>query len=686
MNMSARTSDPTSRRLRNFVLLVIFAVAAPSLLLTGFGLIAINNERDAALKRINELYSPTLRKLTATIDNRLAETASESEELLVKLSSFANYEIPVPTDEINAFLDKNPSATNFFVVAKDGRQQLPRPQAPLPSWQGYLPDGFNAGRQHEFGNAKPGQAVDSYRQTLASLSSSDPARCPLQNALARALKKSGQSAEAAHVLAELVASCGNHIDSSGYNLAIGAHLQWLQILHSTDRARFVKEAENLAARLANPGLVSSQSQIRFAAKRTIELIQSLDQPGLDVLTARFRTIFNQVDLLAALAGLTEKTQAQPALRTVRVSGTRQVVVLRGGDSLSGFQLDPASMQPFLESALEKLEMTPHVRAHIQASANPENNNKESGIVAGSVFLKKTDLAWRLDLILTDSASIDQLTESRTRMYFWVLLFVVAALVLGILRTLQVMYRETRLSKLKTDFVSSVSHELRTPLTSIRMFTETLLLERVKTKEEERECLETIGQETERLSRLVERILDFSRMEAGRKAFRFKAEDLSELVELALAACRPLIEAKNFDVNISLAEDLSNIHVDRDAIVEVLINLLSNAIKYSPDNRKVEIQARQTAESIEFEVSDQGIGIQRSDLKKIFEKFYRVDMPLASEIPGSGLGLSLVEYIVRAHAGEIFVDSTPDKGSTFTVRLPKRSAPSESEPGREEQSE
>ncbi len=97
MNMSTRTSDSTSRRLRNFVLLVIFAVAAPSLLLTGFGLIAINNERDAALKRINELYSPTLRKLTAAIDNRLAETASESEDLLSKLTDFANYEIPVPT-------------------------------------------------------------------------------------------------------------------------------------------------------------------------------------------------------------------------------------------------------------------------------------------------------------------------------------------------------------------------------------------------------------------------------------------------------------------------------------------------------------------------------------------------------------------------------------------------------------
>ncbi|MBW1811030.1 MAG: HAMP domain-containing histidine kinase [Deltaproteobacteria bacterium] len=681
--MSARTSDPTSRRLRNFVLLVIFAVAAPSLLLTGFGLIAINNERDAALKRINELYSPTLRKLTAAIDARMAELASQSENLLAKLTGFANYEIPFPTEEINAFLQKNPSATNFFVIAKDGRQQLPRPKPPLPSWQGYLPDGFNAGRQLEFASNRPGQAVDSYRQVLASLSSSDPARCPVQNALARALKKSGQPAKSAQALAELVASCGNYVDSSGYNLAIGAHLQWLHILHSTDRARFVKEAENLAARLGNPGLVASQPQIRFAAKKAVELIQSFNPPGLDELAARFMTTFSQADLLAALAGLTEKTPAQPVLSTVRVSGTRQVVVLRGGDSLSGFQLDPASMQPFLESTLEKLEMASNVRARIQASANPETKNKLTGIIAGSVFLKKTDLAWRLDLILTDSASIDQLTESRTRMYFWVLLFVVAALVLGILRTMQVMYRETKLSKLKTDFVSSVSHELRTPLTSIRMFTETLLLERVKTKEEERECLETIGKETERLSRLVERILDFSRMEAGRKAFRFKAEDLCELVQLALAACRPLIEAKSFDVTISIAEDLPNILVDRDAIVEVLINLLSNAIKYSPENRRVEIWARQTPESIEFGVSDQGIGILRSDQKKIFEKFYRVDMPLASEIPGSGLGLSLVEFIVRAHAGEILVDSTPDRGSTFTVRLPKKSIQPDPGPQHEE---
>jgi two-component system phosphate regulon sensor histidine kinase PhoR len=276
---------------------------------------------------------------------------------------------------------------------------------------------------------------------------------------------------------------------------------------------------------------------------------------------------------------------------------------------------------------------------------------------------------RVELFLADTSALDELARSRTRLYLWALLLLVLALSSGIGWLVHITVREARLTRLKTDFVSSVSHELRTPLTSIRMFVDTLLLGRTRDEAERREALSIIGAESERLTRLVERILDFSRMEAGRRAYRIEPQSVSEMVQAAVGACRPQIENLGFQVTCEIPADLPAVPADRDALVEVLVNLLSNAIKYSPDHRRVEIAARRDGEAVAIAVRDFGIGIPRSEQKKIFDKFYRVDHPLTAAIGGSGLGLSLVRYIVSAHGGEILVDSAPGKGSTFTVRLP-----------------
>jgi two-component system phosphate regulon sensor histidine kinase PhoR len=202
-----------------------------------------------------------------------------------------------------------------------------------------------------------------------------------------------------------------------------------------------------------------------------------------------------------------------------------------------------------------------------------------------------------------------------------------------------------------------------------MFTETLLLGRVRDREEERQCLQVIAQETERLSRLTQRILDFSRMEAGRKAYAMQPESVPALVQASLDACRPLIEQGGFTVEKELAPDAASALVDRDALVEVLINLVTNAIKYSPDQKQLRVAARREGGMIALSVQDQGIGIARAELSRIFEKFYRVDCRRTTEVGGCGIGLSLVRHIVQAHQGTVAVESEPGRGSTFTVRVP-----------------
>jgi signal transduction histidine kinase len=681
--MKRRPSDPVARRLRNFVLLTIFAVAVPSLLLTGFGLIAIDNERAAAMRRIEDLYKPVIGKLANQLNAWLTALPQSSAGALDDLAAFARRETSEPGDRFEKFTNEA-GAVDCFVIGADGRAIYPRSRPPLPTWQGYLPDSFSEGRKLEFAENNPSAAVIKYRAALSELANDDPARCPVQNALARALASAKRSQEALAALDKLISDCPDHVDHTGYNLALGARLRRMALLAGGDKTRLAKEVTALF-KLLGPGrsvLKASAQQVVFTAAKALTLLGN--QAGLlqPLVAETLEAVSHQTELLSALPGLRGLAAGEARLVTVRAGGRRRLVLVRGGQELSGCMLLPAGRGRSLDSTLSKMGLSESLQA-LLGSSEEQSDEQHTGIIAAYAFLKATDLAWRLELRLRDSGSIDTLAKSRTRLYFWALLLAVVTLVLGIGRTLQVMIREARLARLKTDFVSSVSHELRTPLTSIRMFTQTLLLGRTRNQAEARDCLETIDRETERLTRLVERILDFSRMEAGRKAFHFKQENIGELIDQALSACGPMIEAGGFEVVRSLEDDLPPFELDRDAMVEVLINLISNAVKYSQDQRRIEIFARRVEGSLEFGVGDRGIGIERALHKRIFEKFYRVDNRLASEVAGSGLGLSLVRYIIQAHQGVISLDSAPGRGSTFTVRLPLNHADADKKSKREE---
>jgi len=230
-------------------------------------------------------------------------------------------------------------------------------------------------------------------------------------------------------------------------------------------------------------------------------------------------------------------------------------------------------------------------------------------------------------------------------------------------------REVHLSRLKSDFVANVSHELKTPLALIRLFAETLELGRVQTEEKARQYYRVINKESQRLTQLINNILDFSRIEADRKEYRFAPTDVARIVEEVLEAYRFPIEQQNFTLEVEVAEDLPEIEVDAEAISQALINLVNNALKYSREERYIRLRVRREGERILISVTDRGIGVAKADQKKIFEKFYRAENSLLHETKGSGLGLALVQHIMDAHGGTVEVESTPGKGSTFTLVLP-----------------
>lgn len=255
--------------------------------------------------------------------------------------------------------------------------------------------------------------------------------------------------------------------------------------------------------------------------------------------------------------------------------------------------------------------------------------------------------------------------------FTILGAITLLLVIGLVLTHRNIAREMALARLKSDFVSNVSHELRTPLSLIRLYAETLEMGRLKSPEKYQEYYGIIRKESERLTGLINNILDFSRIEAGRKEYDFRETDVRELVHNTLESYRYQIEQNGFVFEEKIADDVPRLRVDREAIARSLLNLVNNALKYSQDRKFIGVNLFRANGTVKLEVVDHGIGIPMQEQNKIFEKFYRVGDPLVHNTKGSGLGLSLVRHIVQAHGGEVAVDSTPGQGSTFTISLPVR---------------
>ena len=246
---------------------------------------------------------------------------------------------------------------------------------------------------------------------------------------------------------------------------------------------------------------------------------------------------------------------------------------------------------------------------------------------------------------------------------------VACLVTGAVLVLVFLRREAQLSKLQMDFVSKVSHELRTPLTSIRLFVETLQLDRARDEAERRLCLDVLDQETARLSVRIERLLDWGRMEAGRRVYELVPDSLAAALSEAVETFEGTVVATDREVRISLPDHLPRVDLDRAAFVDALLNLLSNAHKYSPETSPIEVTVTTAPGVVRGSVADRGIGIPRREHRAIFQKFYRVDERLSSSVEGSGLGLSIVGHVMSGHGGRVEVDSEPGRGSTFTLVLP-----------------
>ena len=231
------------------------------------------------------------------------------------------------------------------------------------------------------------------------------------------------------------------------------------------------------------------------------------------------------------------------------------------------------------------------------------------------------------------------------------------------------HRESQLQLLRTQFIAGVSHELRTPLTSIRMFIESLRMNPhldIGTREE---YLDTMQRESERLSRLVNNVLEFSRIEGQAKSYAPRPLSLQDTVQCAISAFRPVLDHAGYRVDTYFDPDIPEVQADSDALEQAVGNLLANAVKYSGASRRIEVKLRRLGNQAEIEVRDFGVGIPAGDHRHIFDPFYRVASRENKTIQGAGLGLTVVRHVMEGHGGAVLVESVPGKGSAFRLLLP-----------------
>jgi len=359
------------------------------------------------------------------------------------------------------------------------------------------------------------------------------------------------------------------------------------------------------------------------------------------------------------------------LKTDKVSGTRTIAAMTfDGDYLRD-QFFPQALEQVMSRNVSEGQTDKNAVIMIRAKSDSTPFIYGTGWDGGEAEVERPMEGVFQGLILgmkLRGTTLEALGEHWVHTSFLILGGLSFLLAGGIFLTYRNVSKEMALARLKSDFVSNVSHELRTPLALIRLYAETLELGRLTGPSKHQEYYSIIRKESERLTALINNILDFSRIEAGRKEYDFRETDMCELVRNTLESYRYQIEQNGFTFEEKIAE-VPPLNVDREAMARSLVNLVNNALKYSQDRKHIRVNLYREDGTVKLEVVDQGIGIPANEQHRIFEKFYRVGDPLVHNTKGSGLGLSLVQHIARAHGGDVMVESTPGAGSKFTITLP-----------------
>jgi signal transduction histidine kinase len=501
------------------------------------------------------------------------------------------------------------------------------------------------GESQEFRQNDAAAAADSYRRAY-EIARSEWERCFARVGLGRSYLKAGMTEEAERADRDTLRECGDVRDADGVPIALYAAERLLAAgngaRNDPSAADYVLRRasappwrspneglllKSLLPRIGNPAAAGAQRALDVEI-RSVEQISTLVQDPHD-----------------ALGKLQQASRSAPGdLAWVGYGEEPWLLTL----------VSPASFATPLVMAVSSRQILP---ADVALRVAPTDGTEPLGDGFVDVYA------------LWPPARFEESTAVSGVLYGSTIIFVLGAGLLAGYFLIRDVHREAETAAMRSHFVASVSHELKTPLTSIRAHAETLLMGRAAGPAMITDYLTTIVSESERLTRLVDSVLDFSRIEQGRKAYHLQTTPLDDVVRSAAKAMEYPLAQLGFTLTITCDGTAPTVRADREALTQAILNLLGNAMKYSGDSRAIEMRTGTRNDEAFVDVVDHGIGIPQDEQARIFNRFHRAQSVETTGIAGTGLGLTLALHVVEAHQGRIAVVSDPGNGSTFSVCIP-----------------
>lgn len=684
------------------ILVIVFAIVLPTIVLSMFGVRAISAERsdfEQSIRRRGEA-------LCKQVADRSVQPVSDLGHNLALLCRDSST-VAQLSGSVKTLAQEFSSARNPFVIEENGAFTLPSNLAFVDILSAGavareikkdLADAFIL----EFASKDDDSAFDAYTR----ISSSTDDRLSLYSALlgqARIVCRKNRLTDALAFYKQ-AAQAQDSRDENGLLIAPAAQAQILSITSNTGQLqehcaaaitmlRMLIDARELLSpdealfynEVITPHMEKAQAWAK-SAKENADFAEELDSllEKYKLIQAQERFCrFLRESVLPEMRRLGATTGAQFLTRTDEKEERltlfcRAEIAGSNGTRWRGFagmEIDRQDfVNKFIVAGVDRLSTSAELLLTVRGAdllplfARDEAKNLYE--VASSKFPEPFE---KLSAVafLRGYQSLDALSSIRTKIYVWAVLISITGVAAGVVFTYVSVRRQLRLARQRSDFVSNVTHELKTPLTSIQMFAETLFEGRIRDRTEARQCLEVIVRESRRLSSLIEKVLDFGRIERGREVYRFEKCDPHSLIVEALRTFRSQLKGRPCTVYANVPKSLPAIYADKEAVQEAILNLLSNAYKYTvQDERNIWINAKDSNDTLRIEVIDKGIGIPRREQKAIFKKFYRVDDSLTRLVDGTGLGLTIAAHIARAHKGKIEVESKVGEGSKFTLVIAK----------------
>jgi len=673
--------EPGTRLIFIFILTVILSGG----ILTYLSINSISNFKELTEKKISEEQKSVVDRVSFHIQDRIDETAIRFTVFL--LGEEREERIDWLTLDAYDMLDASETldfVEHPFVVSGEGEFLWPRFLDGPAEYQEKLQSipfqqEFRRAEIAEFQEKDFKKAVIHYQASLKH-SSGKTDSVTVLNALGRLYQKSNDFDKAFICFATINSGYSSVLDNNGFPYVYYAILNLMRSTDSTFRSRIFPEIEAFLHGLST-GIIPINNS---TGDILIQVNNWVNRPGVaneiqnSKLAEHNRKIHKKIDFIDRFSSPIRESLEQDygdqyglVAEKFHVIGGMQekaeeiILTAPSGDLSVGFvielnQIWSASMN---SGYIGQTEFEYDIELIRKEALKGEDSDVMSSVFEFSMLFPHH----LVRVSLKDNNMVDILVKRRSWTYGIALFLLLGAMSMGILLILRDILREKHLGQLRSDFVSNVSHELKTPLTSIHLFAESVLLDRVTTESGQKEYLKIILKETERLKRMINNILDFSKKERGKLDYKTENVDVTSLILSALKDLNYWLVEMNFRVHTQLEE---GIHVagDHDALKKVVINLLDNAIKYSGNQKEISIRLVTENSKIRIEFSDKGIGIPENQLDTIFEKFFRVNDTMVDGVGGTGLGLTVVKEIVEAHHGKILVESELNKGSKFTVLL------------------